>query len=211
MKAPISCMPLALLAALLLGACARPPPGTVEATIEATFRELREIRMMKPGQDYAVTVAGQPEHGPKERFLRRRTAAEIWASGLSTGCGDYALAFIERLSAEGVPTLLIDAAELSPRSLETRFAGHAVVAVWIAGEPGAWWLVDPTARNILERPWDPAAPTFEARGKRFWIGFRGPVEDYPVDGPESLRAFYDRTLQALPEDVREAITGDAAR
>lgn len=186
--------------ALFVGACRPGEPVTVKDQIHATFRDLKKIRMMKPGTLYSVMVAGRLEEGTKEKFLRLREPSEIWESRLSSGCGDYSIAFIERMSEYGAATLMIDAAELSQRSLETRFAGHSVVAVR-TDEGSGWWLVDPTAREILSKDWDLKSKEFEANGKRFWIGFCGSLQDYPIHSPEGLRDFYDQTLLGLPDDV----------
>ena len=184
---------------LCLPACRSPEPVTLEQQVHAVFRELRSVRMMRSGKTYEVAVNGKVESGTKEWYLRRRNANEIWQSRLSSGCGDYSLAFAHRLQEYGVEILMIDAAELSQHSLESRFAGHSVIAARQAGTPDPWWLIDPSSRRILSREWDPQSTAFEANGKRFWIGFCGSVADYPVIGPEALRDFYDRTLNELPE------------
>ncbi|MFP4282474.1 MAG: hypothetical protein ACLFU2_07630 [Opitutales bacterium] len=73
-----------------------------------------------------------------------------------------------------------------------------------AAAPATGWLVDPTARRVLSTDWDPASRQFEANGKTFWIGYAGPPEDYPVRSPESLRSFYDQTLETVPAAVLES-------
>jgi hypothetical protein len=157
---------------------------------------------MQPGQSYTVRVAGTDETGPKERFLRRRAASEISDSGLSCGCGDYALLFIERIESKGFQTLFVDGAEISSGSLHYHFSGHTVVAVRPrdAGADDRWILVDSTHRNILSPAWSPSEKSFEAFGNVFWIGYCGPVADYPVHGPDELKAFYARTLANAPRE-----------
>jgi hypothetical protein len=173
-----------------------------DSRIEAVFSELQALKPMQPGQTYTVRVAGARETGPKEQFLRRRTAAEISESGLSCGCGDYALLFIERIHSKGFQTLLVDGAEISYGSLQNHFSGHAVVAIrpQETETDTLWTLVDSTNLKILSPAWGPTAKSFEAFGSAFWIGYCGAAADYPVHGPEDLKAFYTKTLASVPRE-----------
>ena len=152
---------------------------------------------MDAGKQYTLPVNGTLVNGQKDDFLRRRTAAGILASALSSGCGDYAVAFISLVERCGLQTLLVDAAEISVQSLQSRFAGHAVVAVRDESNR-QWILADPTNKRILAAPWAAGEKMF---GGVYWIGFKGPVAEYPVHDASSLRKFYDRTLKTIPLDI----------
>lgn len=170
--------------------------------IQAVFSELRALKPMQSGQSYTVRVAGVEETGLKEQFLRRRTAQEISDSGFSCGCGDYALLFIERIEPRAFRTLLVDGAEISSGSLQNHFSGHAVVAIRRkeAAVDAAWWLVDSTNLNILSQDWSPTEKSFQAFGCVFWIGYCGPLTEYPVHNAEELKAFYKKTLASVPRE-----------
>jgi len=169
---------------------------TAEQHIEEVFSELRTLKPMLTGKKYTVSVAGKEETGPKELFLRRRTAQEINKSGFTSGCGDYAILFIERIEQQGLQTLLVDGAEISSQSLRHQFSGHAVVAIRSkdASLLTPWWLVDTTTLRILSHNWWPTEKSFRASGRVYWIGYCGPLSGYPVHNGKSLRAFYARTL-----------------
>jgi hypothetical protein len=175
---------------------------TADQNVQAVFAELRNLKCMQTGQSYTVRVGGTVETGPKEQFLRRRNAQEIGDSGWTSGCGDYALIFMDRIQSRGFNALLVDGAEISSGSLSDHFSGHAVVAIrsQTAPDDGAWWLVDSTNLKILSRNWSPAEKSFQAFGCVFWIGYCGPLAGYPVHGPEDLRAFYTKTLAGTPVD-----------
>jgi hypothetical protein len=157
---------------------------------------------MQPRQSYTLPASGRRLTGTNDDFLRRRTADEIRQSGLSCGCGDYALVFLQAMTARGFETLLVDSAQLSLQSLASTFSGHAVVAVRPAGaKDDSWWLVDSTARRVLSRDWSSRSPSFTASGHAYWIGYCGPVADYPVRTPVELRKFYRETLARVPLPV----------
>lgn len=199
----VACAFLALSAELCLAGDPVEPGGpTVEQRIQTVFSELRNLKPMQAGQSYTVRVAGAEETGPKEQFLRRRTAKEIRDSGVSCGCGDYAILFIDRIEPRGFQALLVDGAEISTESLHNHFSGHAVVAIRPKEAPtdASWWLVDSTNLKILSRDWSPAEKSFQAFGSGFWIGYCGPLADYPVHNSENLKAFYTRTLASVPRD-----------
>lgn len=199
----------ALLAALLTHFSATVAAESPDRAIQSVFDELRSLKAMQSGASYTLRAGGTELSGPKETFLRRRTAGEIAESGLSCGCGDYALVFIERIRRSGFEALLVDAAQISSLSLAHTFAGHAVAAVRPKGDAAApWWLVDPTARKILSRDWSPQAKTFTASGHVYWIGYCGPVEAYPVRTPTELKRFYADTLATAP---REFLNGALPR
>lgn len=170
--------------------------------LEAVFGELRALKAMQRGTTYTLPARGQELTGANDDFLRRRDADEIAASGLSCGCGDYALLFSARMEARGFETLLVDSAQISLRSLISNFSGHAVVAIRPKDNPAApWWLVDSTARKVLSREWSPAAKSFVASGQTYWIGYCGPVADYPARSPQELKRFYARTLATVPPEI----------
>jgi hypothetical protein len=47
------------------------------ADVEGIFTKLKELKSTRPGREYSVMVQGVLVTGPKERFLRARTAEEI--------------------------------------------------------------------------------------------------------------------------------------
>jgi hypothetical protein len=191
-----------ILTGLLTGLSASAAESSPETAVQAVFTELRALQPMQSSQSYTVRVGAGSETGRKERFLRRRTAAEVRASGLSCGCGDYALVFIEQIEARGFTTLLVDGAEISSNSLQNHFSGHAVVAIRTKDTPpdATWWLVDSTNLKILSRNWTQAETSFRAADSVYWIGYCGPRVNYPVRGPNDLKAFYTRTLAAVPPE-----------
>ncbi|MGP8054893.1 MAG: protein kinase domain-containing protein [Limisphaerales bacterium] len=165
--------------------------------IQAAFDEMSGLKDTTPGRQYELEVGGKRELGAGDDFLRRRTGPEILASGLSSGCGDYALAFVHLMETRGFQTLFIDSAEVSLGSLEFHFSGHVVVALRDPANQ-RWLLADPTHRRIIANSWSPGDTTFY--GDHYWIGYCGPLNEYPVHNPEELKAFYSRTLQNIPPD-----------
>ena len=172
-------------------------PAVVDQ-IQAAFAELKGLNDMTSGRQYELPVGGKKAMGEGDDFLRRRTGAEILDSGLSSGCGDYAVAFIALMERRGLQTLLVDSAEVSLYSLEHHFSGHAVVAV---RDPvnARWLLADPTNRRMITNNWSISDKTFY--DGRYWIGYCGPLDQYPAHTPEGLKAFYAETLKRVPPDV----------
>ncbi len=190
----------ALVFALSASTLALASDGSIRGDVLAVFDELRSLQPMDQAKTYTLPAQGQPLTGRNDDFLRRRTAGEVAASKLSCGCGDYAAVFAERMQARGYDTLLIDSAQISLRSLANHFDGHVVVAIRAHDAAKApWWLVDSTALNILSRHWSPDAKSFvNSSGQLFWIGYCGPVADYPVHTPDELKKFYTETLAKVP-------------
>jgi hypothetical protein len=169
----------------------------VRKTIDAAFAEMARIENIPHGRTYRLAAHGKTVAGQGGDFLRRRTGPEVLSSGLSSGCGDFAVAFLYLMEQCGFKTLFVDSAEISTQSLKSHFSGHAVVAV--RDEPnGRWILADPTARRIISENWSTSDKTFYGR---YWIGFCGPLSGYPVHDPESLRQFYGATLKSIPAEV----------
>ena len=163
--------------------------------IQSAFVRLGELKGMASGQQYELSVGGKKELGFGDDFLRRRSGPEILESGLSSGCGDYAIAFIHLMTGRGFQTLFVDSAEISLSSLESHFSGHAVVAVRDSANQ-RWVLADPTNRRIVSKDWATNSQTFY--GDRYWIGFCGPLDNYPAHTPDELKEFYDKTLKTVP-------------
>ena len=67
----------------------------------------------------------------------------------------------------------------------------------------SWWLVDSTNFRLLDRDWTPNAKSFQAFDTVFWIGYCGPLSEYPVHGPEQLKEFYAKTLATVPREFLE--------
>jgi Flp pilus assembly protein TadD len=165
--------------------------------INGAFDELSQLKGMPSGRQYELNVGGKEVMGDGDDFLRRRTGAEILDSGLSSGCGDYAIAFVWLMENRGFQTLLIDSAEVSLTSLKDHFSGHVVVAVRDSANV-RWLLADPTNKRIITNNWSTSDKTFY--GDRYWIGYCGPLEKYPAHSPGELKDFYARTLADVPVD-----------
>ncbi len=165
--------------------------------IQDAFASLNGLKGMPSGRQYELDVSGRKVIGEGDDFLRRRTGSEILASGLSSGCGDYAIAFVHLMDKRGFQTLFVDSAEISLTSLESHFSGHVVVAVRDPANQ-RWLLADPTNRRIISNNWSTNDPTFY--GGRYWIGYCGPLDKYPVHTPDELKVFYARTLKTIPPD-----------
>jgi hypothetical protein len=165
-------------------------------SVSDAFDKVAKLKPIPQDRVSTLTVAGRPMTGGPDDFLRRRTGAEILESGITTGCGDNAIALLYLLEKQGFETRFIDSAEISTRSLEYGFSGHAVVAVRDAVRD-QWILADPT-RSIYVFPWTLSDKSFYGN---YWIGFRGRLADYPVHDPESLKKFYRDTLATVPPDV----------
>jgi serine/threonine protein kinase len=165
--------------------------------IQDAFASLNGLKSMPSGRQYELNVGGKKVMGEGDDFLRRRTGAEILDSGLSSGCGDYAIAFVDLMGKRGFQTLFVDSAEISLSSLESHFSGHPVVAVYDrTGQ--RWLLADPTNRRIIANNWSTNDTTFY--GDRYWIGYCGPLNEYPAHSPDGLKDFYAQTLKRVPPD-----------
>ena len=193
---------LLMILALIVARGAEAASALPEA-IQEGFAAVRELKPMRPGNEYSVPVNGIVRAGRKERFLRCRTLDEILASKLSTGCGDNAVVFLDRMEKAGFEALLVDSAEISSASLLNTFSGHAVVAVRESGDKGEapWHLVDSTNLKILSDKWSREERSFKAFGRLFWIGYCGPAAKYPVHTPGELKRFYAATLASVPRSV----------
>jgi hypothetical protein len=141
---------------------------------------------MKGGQEYSLPVCAVIQSGIGDSFLRKRSAHEILASSLSCGCGDNALVFLDAVQREGKETLLVDAAELSYSSLLYNFSGHVVVAVREPGSNGDWELVDSTNLRVLSKHWSSTEKLFEVFGTKFWVGYCGGLDRYPLHSPQKI-------------------------
>jgi hypothetical protein len=192
-----------LLAGVLLFAAAAAPvraKDTALVDILAGLDRMHGLRMMSEDKTYELPARGEKMSGRSDDFLRRRTPQEIMDSGLSTGCGDYAFSFYTLMKARGRDVLYADAAALTAHSLKNHFDGHTAVAVKDEAS-GNWILVDPTFGRIISGDWDPKERLYVGPAGRFWFGYVGKLEDYPVKGPEELKKFYAETLATVPKDV----------
>ncbi len=188
----------ALVSIVVLAAYA--PAKDIQTDVDAAYQRIKRLQDMKPDTLYRLPVGKAVVAGPKEEFLRKRTAKQILDSNLSSGCGDYAVSFMYLMQKSGYRTLFVDGAQVSTSSLISTFSGHAVVAVKDP-KSGKWWLANPTDRSILSRNWSMNSKNFEAFGRLFWIGYCGKLDEYPAKDGESLRLFYARTLRKIPKDV----------
>lgn len=83
----------------------------------------------------------------------KRTAKEVWESGQSTGCNDFALIFATFARQLGISTTILHTAEENwLKSFHAGedfsiYSGHAFCECFYEGK---WVLVDPTKRKIME-------------------------------------------------------------
>jgi len=179
---------------------ANAPAKGIQADIDAAYSRIKLIKAMRPDTQYRLPVGKDIIAGPKEAYLRRRTADEVLSSNMASGCGDYAVSFMSLMQKSGYRILLVDGALVSSASLINTFSGHAVVAVKDP-KSGKWWLANPTDHTILSRNWSTNSKNFEAFGLYFWIGYCGSLDKYPAKDGESLKLFYARTLRKIPRSV----------
>ncbi len=171
--------------------------------IKSAFYDVAQLQGMdNDGRIYSLPARGQTLSAVSDDFLRRRSPDEILKSALSSGCGDYAAAFYGLMSKKGYTTLFVDSAQLSVTSLLHRDDGHTGVAVKDQAS-GHWILSDPTNRKILSENWDAGSKIYSGPAGRFWIGYVGTLEDYPVKSHDELKVFYDRALRSVPPAVWE--------
>ena len=81
----------------------------------------------------------------------QRTAKDIFNSGLSTGCTDFAIVFCAFARQLGLPTTLLHAADYGwIKSLKNgqvgKHVGHSFCECFYGGK---WLLIDPTSRKII--------------------------------------------------------------
>lgn len=98
--------------------------------------------------NYKVKFADE-KFREKNRF--KRTAQEIWESGLTTGCTDYAILFATFARQIGIPATFLHTAEegwlnklLNHEKCDIHY-GHSFCECFYDGK---WVLVDPTYRRI---------------------------------------------------------------
>src|SRR5579872_6091914 len=139
----------------------------VRVQIDNSLAEISKLKDMEQGKVYELPAGGKMMSGYGDDFLRRRTAQEVLASGLASGCGDYAISFLYRLEQCGFKANFIDSAQISTASLQTHDSGHTVVAVRDE-TVGRWILADPTAGRVISENWEPSSKTFYGN---YWIGY----------------------------------------
>jgi hypothetical protein len=167
----------------------------VRKSIEDAFSTVSGLSRLPDDRVSTLLVGGKPLTGPPDDFSRRRTGAEILQSGITSGPGDNAIALLHLLDKQGFETRFIDAVRISTKSLEDAAEGCAFVAV-LDPQNNQWVLADP-ARSVYIWPFDLSSKTVY---QNCWIGFRGPIADYPVHDPASLTKFYRDTLKTVPMD-----------
>ena len=177
---------------------------TVLTAILSNLEQVQKLQPMDNTRQYELEAKGIMVTGSADDFLRRRTPAEILKSGLSCGCGDYAFAFYSLMEAKGVQAIYIDAVALTYGAIEHGDSGHTGVAVKDSVS-GNWILVDPTYNKIVSGDWDPASMLYESPAGRFWIGYKGTLDKYPVANHQRLREFYVETLKTVPREVWEKV------
>ena len=190
------------LAALLFLSATASAKETALTVILSGLDRVQKLQAMDPRREYELEARGTRVTGHPDDFLRRRTPAEILRSGLSCGCGDYASAFYSLVESQGLQAVYIDAVALTYGAIEGLDSGHTGVAVKDS-DSGNWILVDPTENRILSGDWAPDSMLYESPAGRFWIGYKGPLEKYPVMSHFELRRFYAETLKTVPKEVWE--------
>lgn len=186
-----------VLAAALAGAAGT--TAHMETNIAAALERVAALKLLDYEAEYELQVRGRPVKARGIRFVDRRAAEEVLASGLTTGCGDSAGVFYHLLRAQGAELLFLQSADLSIANyLRFKAAGHTGVAVKDPAS-GRWTLVDPTAGKVLSRDWDPKSPLY---GRR-WIGHIGAAEGYfsQINEREGVGEFFQRTLSRVPKEV----------
>ncbi|HMD70941.1 MAG TPA: histidine kinase [Bryobacteraceae bacterium] len=165
-------------------------------TATEVFNRVGALKPMQYGKVYTLSAGGKLMTGGPDDFLRRRTAEEILASGLTTGSGDIAIVALSVAAKRGLEAAFVDSAQISTQSLEYGFAGTAVIAVRDP-KSGVWARIDGTLREVGF----PFPPTQKSLYGSYWVGFRGRLADYPAHDPESLKKFYRDTLNTIPPEV----------
>jgi hypothetical protein len=176
-------------------AVGNPAYAVYEAASEV-FNRVKDLKPMDYGKVYTLSAGGKPMTGVPYDFLRRRTAQEILASGLTTGNGDNAIVALFLVQKRGLEAAFVDTAQISTESLESGFSGTAVIAVRDPGD-GAWARIDP-AINGYSKSFPPTEKRIDGN---YWVGFRGRLADYPAHDTESLKKFYRNTLNSIPPEV----------
>ena len=93
----------------------------------------------------------KPSQYQKDKVKFQRTAKEIWNSGFSSGCTDWAIVFSTLARQIGIPTTFLHTAELNwIKNLQNKgtqpiHIGHSFCECFYDGK---WILVDPTFRKI---------------------------------------------------------------
>ncbi|PIR18967.1 MAG: hypothetical protein COV48_04605 [Elusimicrobia bacterium CG11_big_fil_rev_8_21_14_0_20_64_6] len=188
--------PIVLVVGLVMALSAT-AAASVQDDVDAALAQVAKLEMMKAGRTYSLPARGEATTGRIEDFLCRRELDEILSSGLSTGCGDHAAAFYGLLRAKGISLRYIQVVELSAASLLDGFSGHTAVAVKDP-QTDRWILVDPTNNKVLSKEWDSSSQIFHSPAGRFWIGYIGRLEDYPVKTPAQLKTSFRRMLRMVP-------------
>ena len=164
--------------------------------LPGVFDRVKDLKPMEPGKVYTLSAGGKPLTGRPYDFLRRRTAEEILASGLTVDSGDIAIVAVYLAQKRGLEAEFVDAAEISTQTLEYGSVGVAVNAMRDP-KSGTWARMD-AATGVYSFPFP---PTQKLLFGNYWVGFRGRLADYPVHNPESLNKFYRDTLNAMPPEV----------
>jgi hypothetical protein len=172
------------------------PVYAINEAATEVFNRVKDLKPMENGKVYTLSAGGKLLTGVPYDFLRRRTAQEILASGLTTGNGDNAIVALFLVQQRGLEAEFVDAAQISTESLENAFSGTARIAVRDPYD-GVWTRIDP-AINGYSKSFPPTEKRFEGN---YWVGFRGRLADSPAHDPESLKKFYRDTLNSMPREV----------
>jgi len=175
---------------------------TTLTVILSGLDQVSKFQKMDNRKTYELDARSVKVTGFPDDFLRRRTPAEIIKSGLSGGCGDHAFAFYSLVVSKGFQAIYIDSVALTYGAIENTDSGHTGVAIKDR-ESGNWILVDPTSNKIVSGDWDPESRIYESPVGRFWIGYKGPLDQYPIIDHPRLRKFYGETLKTVPKEIWE--------
>lgn len=103
--------------------------------------------------NHNVKYVGKNSSDFIEKNQFSRTAKEIWASGKTTGCTDYAILFATFARQLGYPTTLLDCAQeewlnkLQSLNSTELYVGHTFCECFNGDK---WILVDPTTNKLFE-------------------------------------------------------------
>lgn len=172
---------------------------SVYQDIQKAFDCVAKLSLMDQEKIYRLRVGRDLVTAYSDDFLRRRTGKEILTSGLSSGCGDFAIAFYSLMKKKGYEASFIESVRLSADALRTRNNGHTGVAIFDEARQ-AWILTDPTSQEIVQKNWNPDEKIYL---DRYWIGFVGELDDYPAHNHEELKNFYGEIFETIPTDVLE--------
>ena len=171
---------------------------------EEVFKKVQSDQMVNTKRSEIESLMAYIKHHLKpsedENFKNknkfRRTASQIWKSGVATGCADNALVFATMARQIGIPTTILETAdksfleEFAKDSSVKAYRGHFFCECFYHEK---WVLVDPTFNKVMEdfakeyRASDPGAFVPE-NVEKTPVWSRGTSESTEVTPLSSLRS-----------------------